>query len=122
MCILLVEDEALIRMLLTEELYADGFEVAEAVDGDHAARLIEHATKPFSLLLTDVQMPGAVDGVALVRMMRDAHPDVPIILTTGRPDSLCPLGPLREREKVLLKPFLPSELLREIHGLLDRPD
>lgn len=119
MCILLVEDEALIRMLLAEELHSDGFEVTEAIDGDHAAELIDHPPKPFTLLLTDVQMPGALDGVAVVRRMRDAHPGVPIILTTGRPDSLRPLGPLRERERVILKPFLPSELMREIHDLLD---
>ncbi len=120
MCILLVEDEALIRMLLVEELHADGHDVAEAVDGDHAAELIQRPPKPFTLLLTDVQMPGVLDGVAIVRMMRDAHPGVPIILTTGRPDSLRALGPLRERERVLYKPFLPSELMRAIHGLLDR--
>jgi DNA-binding response OmpR family regulator len=79
MCILLVEDEGIIRELLTDELDSQGFEVCETETGDQAAVLIKHPPQAFSLLITDIHMPGSTDGVEVGRLMRLHHPAVPII-------------------------------------------
>lgn len=97
MCILVVEDEFLIRFLLTEILVGAGFGVCEAPNGDQAAPLIEAPPEPFSLLITDIHMPGQLDGFAVANLMRTRHPGVPIIYTTGRPDVFDSMGPLREQ-------------------------
>lgn len=111
MCILVVEDEFLIRLLVTDVLTSAGFEVCEAPDGDRAVPLIEAPPTPFSLLITDIHMPGRLNGIAVARLMRSHHPAVPIIYTTGRPDVLDRVGPLGAREVLLEKPYTPSRLL-----------
>ena len=111
MCILVVEDEFLIRLIVAEELADAGFVVCEAESGDAAAQLIEAETEDFSLLITDIHMPGRLNGVGLGRLMRARHPDVPIIYTTGRPDALSAVGRLGDKDVFVPKPFAPSDLL-----------
>jgi DNA-binding response OmpR family regulator len=118
MCILLVEDEALIRDLLVDALILQGFEVRSAEAGDVAAALIETPPTPFSLLITDIHMPGRLSGIDLGRLLRRRHKLVPIIYMTGRPDALNALSSLGPREALLPKPFSPSALLVLIRRLL----
>jgi DNA-binding response OmpR family regulator len=118
MCILLVEDEPLIRAIVADELSFQGFEVCEAETGDQAAALIEHPPTTFSLLITDIHMPGQLNGIGVARLMRRRCPSVPIIYTSGRPDVLNALMPLGPKEVVVPKPFTPSELLGVVHQLL----
>ena len=120
LCILLVEDEALVRDILAEELVEAGFEVLQAENGDEAARLIETGAAVFTLLITDIHMPGALSGLAVAQLMHRHNPCVPVIYTTGRPDIFEGMGPLEENEAILSKPFRPSELLRKARGLLDQ--
>jgi DNA-binding response OmpR family regulator len=116
-CILLVEDELLIRLMLAEELEAEGFEVQVAENGDRAEELIEDRATVFTLLITDVHMPGLLDGLDVARLMRERNPTVPVIYTTGRPDVV---GRARLSADGMLveKPFTPSELLAVVHQLL----
>jgi DNA-binding response OmpR family regulator len=120
LCILLVEDEALVRDILAEELVEAGFEVLQAENGDEAARLIETGAAVFTLLITDIHMPGALSGRAVAQLMHRHNPCVPVIYITGRPDIFEGMGPLGENEAILSKPFRPSELLRKARGLLVR--
>ena len=115
MCILLVEDDALIRLLLSEELADAGFEVQEASNGSQAAELIRQPPGEYTLLITDIHMPGELTGMQVARLMRDHHPGMPIIYTTGRPDVVGPLGPL---DTLVSKPFTPSMLLGVVRRLL----
>jgi DNA-binding response OmpR family regulator len=119
LCILLVEDEALIRLLLTEELTEAGFAVCQAASGDEAATIIESATIPFTLLITDIHMPGERDGIAVSRLMRCHDPGVPVVFTSGRPDVLGKFEPLGQNEAIIPKPFLPSEVIRVVRRLLN---
>lgn len=119
MYILLVEDEWLIRAMLAEELMEAGFAVREAEDGDQASALIAQDPAAFSLLVTDIHMPGGLDGIGVARLLRERRPDLPIIYTTGRPDVLNALQPLGAREVLLQKPFAPSNLLAAVRRLLD---
>ena len=118
MCILLVEDETLIRLIMAEELAEAGFEVRQAETGDQAAALIETAPYYFSLLVTDIHLPGTLDGIGLARLVRAQRPDIPIIYTTGRPDALGDVGRLGEKDVLVAKPFTPSHLLAVVHRVL----
>ena len=124
MCILVVEDEFLIRLIVAEELADAGFEVLEAESGDAAARLLEETATGFSLLITDIHMPGQLNGVGLGRLIRHRYPSLPIIYTTGRPDALNAIGHLGAKDAFVPKPFAPSDLLtvaRRLLGEGERP-
>lgn len=114
--VLLVEDETLIRMILAEALADEGFEVLEAASGDEAARVAEGAG--FDLLLTDVQMPGRLDGVALAQRLLQGRPDLPVVYVTGRPESLDRIE-RRDRVAYVRKPYSPSEVIAVVRGLLE---
>ena len=118
MCILLVEDEWLIRTMVAEELTDGGFAVREAADSDEASALIAEDPAAFTLLVTDVHMPGRLDGIGVARLLLERRPDLPVIYTTGRPDVLHALQPLRANEVLLPKPFELSSLLAVVRRLL----
>ena len=122
MSVLIVEDEFLIRLIVAEEFAAAGYDVQQAESGDSAATLIEHPQRAFSLLVTDIHMPGRLDGIGLARLMRGRHPGIPVIYTTGRPDALGAVEDLSGNDVVVAKPFTPSELLRVARRLLGQED
>ena len=113
-----MEDESLIRVVLAEELAYVGFEVCEAEDGTQAAALIETPPTDLSLLITDIHMPGGLDGIQVAHLMRARFPRVPIIYMTGRPDVLDRMGRLGATEALLAKPFTPSSLLAMAQRML----
>lgn len=115
--ILLVEDEPLIRQLLLEVLLEEQYDVLAASDGQVALQLLG-AAGPIDLLLTDVQMPGGCDGVAVAHAARARYPLLPVVFATGRPDTIGRFGALGPREIVLTKPFSPRQLLAAIRNLL----
>jgi DNA-binding response OmpR family regulator len=112
--VLVVDDEPLIREVLAEELQAAGFEVCEAATGDDAAEMTA-AHPPPDLLLTDIHMPGTLDGFALGGLMRSRFPGLSVLYITGRPDRVRPLG---SGEALVLKPFTSDELLRTIRTIM----
>ena len=116
-CILLVEDEPLIRSLLVEVLLEEDFEVVEAADG-HAAMDALKRHEGVDLLLTDVHMPGGVSGIDVARHARARDPDLPVVFATGRPETLKNFGTLGAREVCLAKPFSPLEALKVVKKLL----
>ena len=81
--ILVVEDEFLIRLTLSEALGDEGFEVLEAETGDDALPLLQ-ADTDIRLLLTDIQLPGTLNGHTLVQRARQTLPNLPVIFMTGR--------------------------------------
>ncbi len=105
--ILIVEDEFLIRLTLAEALADEGFDVVEAETGDEALRLIA-GDPAIRLMLTDLQLPGTLDGAALAARAREHRPALPIIFVTGRPEAVGTL--LTARDLFIAKPYLPSEV------------
>ncbi|MBA2589005.1 MAG: response regulator [Alphaproteobacteria bacterium] len=81
--ILIVEDEVLIRLVLAEVLESAGFEVVEAGSGDEAAEILEQGELTIDLVLTDIRMPGKMDGFQLALWMRDKYPKIPVFLASG---------------------------------------
>jgi len=78
--ILLVDDEASIRLTLGALLERNGYDVTSAESGEQAVQLLER--QPFDLLLTDLKMPG-IDGMQVVAAARQRQPDVAVIVLTG---------------------------------------
>ncbi len=112
MCILLVEDEPLIREIMLESLRTAGFAVVGAADGDEAIRLIEDGTYRFMLLVSDLHMPGRRDGLAVAAAMRARWPEVPVVIASGRPDVFDAAGPATIGYHLLRKPYRPRDLVR----------
>lgn len=83
--VLLVEDEAVIREMTAELLEAAGFDVTATRTGDEAAILL--AEDGYSVLLTDITMPGMIDGFALAEHAREVRPGMPVVFVSGRPES-----------------------------------
>ena len=114
--VLVVEDEALVRLSALDEIEAAGFKVYEAYNADEAIRLLE-AHPDIELVFTDVDMPGSMDGVKLAHYVRTRWPPVKIIVTSGyqhvTPDQL-PTGSV-----FLSKPYHPEQLRRQIDRLLE---
>jgi len=80
--ILLVEDDAAVRAVTESLLDELGCVVAAEPDGASAFRRLETG-EPFDLLLSDIVMPGGMNGVELARLARARDPALPIVLTTG---------------------------------------
>ncbi len=81
--ILVVEDEALIRAVLSDMLQDKGFKVLEAANANEAIEIIEKTTFEIDLVFTDVRMPGSMDGFGLVRWIQNSRPSVPVIVASG---------------------------------------
>ncbi|MEZ0222092.1 response regulator [Tardiphaga sp. 538_B7_N1_4] len=81
--VLVVEDETLIRDLVSEELSDAGFEVLQVGNAGQAIAVLE-ARQDIHLLFTDIDMPGSMDGLKLAAAVRDRWPPVHIIITTGK--------------------------------------
>jgi CheY-like chemotaxis protein len=83
-CVLVVEDEILVRAVLAEELRAESLCVVEAANADEAWAYLQ-AGGPADLVFSDIQMPGSMDGVELARQISARFPEIKIILTSGNP-------------------------------------
>jgi len=81
--ILVVEDEALIRMEAVQMLEEAGFVAVEASNADDAMRVLELRCD-IRAIFTDINMPGTIDGMRLVRFVRGRWPPIHVILTSGR--------------------------------------
>jgi DNA-binding NtrC family response regulator len=80
--VLVVEDEVLIRLMIADALRAQGLNVIEASNGDEALRVLQSAL-PVQLLLTDIRLPSALDGLALAHAARAARPDLKLIVASS---------------------------------------
>ncbi len=81
--VLIVEDELLLRMRAVDIVEDAGFVPVEAVNADEALVILE-SRSDISLLFTDIQMPGSMDGLKLAYAVHDRWPGIKIILVSGR--------------------------------------
>lgn len=112
--ILIVDDEALFRFHLADFFADHGFKVYEAEDADQAIQILE-SDPAIGIVLTDVRMPGEMDGLRLAHVIRDRYPPVLLLVASG-------FETLQEEDlpsasKFLRKPFNPHHMLREIDRL-----
>jgi CheY-like chemotaxis protein len=80
--VLVVEDEILLRMAAAGVLRERGFTVAEAASGQEALAILQSDTK-VHVVFSDVDMPGAIDGIDLAHIVAAEYPDIKVVITSG---------------------------------------
>ena len=116
--ILVVDDEARMRKLVSDFLTRDGFEVLEAEDGEKAMDLF-YSEKDIALVILDVMMP-RMDGWQVLREMRESS-QVPVIMLTARSDEKDELkGFDLGVDEYVTKPFSPRTLVVRVEAILRR--
>jgi len=116
--VLVVDDEPMVRDVVTRYLERDGHRVVTAGDSDRARSLIER--EPPSLVLLDVMLPGEADGLALCRWIRSAS-ELPVILLTARTEEADRIVGLElGADDYVTKPFSPRELATRVKTVLRR--
>ena len=117
--VLVAEDEGSIRALIRAVLTDAGFRVLEAASGTEAQAIVQSLDRPIDLLITDVVMPGLV-GPDLARSVLNRFPHTPVLYITGyATHASVPAGFLEEGDVLMLKPFLPEQLLAKVFERLD---
>lgn len=81
--VLVVEDEMILRMRAVDIVEDAGFRSVEAVNADQAISILE-SRSDISLLFSDIQMPGSMDGLKLAHAVHDRWPSIKIILVSGQ--------------------------------------
>ncbi len=108
--ILLVDDEPLLLRVASEWLRGSGHAVTTAANADEALALL--AENRFDLLISDIAMPGSMDGLLLVERCRRLYPEMPALLATGFADGQA--AALRTHAPVLDKPYTRTTLARAV--------
>lgn len=109
MRILVVEDDPLIREFVVDALREEGHHVIHAADGEEALAWCKR--KVAEVLVTDVRLPGPIDGWQIAEQCRQQDPRLPVIYATG-------YSPVTPRpvpgSRVLKKPYQPAQILQAI--------
>ena len=116
--VLLVEDEGLVRLDAAESLRDAGFAVLEATDAAEAMEIVLSG-KDIHVLFTDINMPGAMDGLELARRVHDCRPHVGLVLTSGA------IKPTRDQipddGAFIAKPYSPEAVTSAVRSQCSRP-
>jgi CheY-like chemotaxis protein len=112
--VLVIEDDVLIRLDMADSLRVSGFTVLEASNGDEALTVLK-AVDTVALVVSDIQMPGKIDGLALAAWLRREMPHIAIVLVTGR---LPAAGMSTKADAVLGKPTDTTLLVEKVRHLL----
>jgi CheY-like chemotaxis protein len=113
--ILVVEDEMLLRMRVVDMVEDAGYTSVEAVDADQAVAILE-SRSDIALLFTDIQMPGAMDGLALARSVHKRWPPIKIILVSGQLQLSS--GDIPPDSRFFGKPLKASEMIAEMRDMI----
>jgi two-component system, response regulator PdtaR len=115
--ILVVEDEALLRMIAADTLEENGFDVVEAANADAALKVLE-TRDDVRLLFTDVRMPGSCDGMDLARKVHARWPHILLVITSGhaRPAQ----AEIPDHGHFIAKPYRANELIGEVNEMMGK--
>ncbi len=114
--VLIVEDEAIIRMVAADALTDCGIVAWEAGDAEEALNALNQHPS-ISLLFTDVNMPGDMNGIDLARRVHEVRPDVELIITSGA--TIIANDYLPDHGTFLLKPYPVDRLVHIVATKLD---
>jgi PAS domain S-box-containing protein len=119
--VLVVDDEALVRMLAVEQLEELGYAVIEAADGPSALKIL-NSQQPISLLITDVGLPGGMNGRQVADAARVSRPGLQVLFVTGYAENaVLSHGHLDHGMHVLTKPYQAETFARRVKELIARP-
>jgi CheY-like chemotaxis protein len=119
--VLLVEDEPSIREIVADTLQEAGYICIPAGNGSDAVRIIEANLYKFDLLLSDVRMPGDVNGFQVAEQFQARFPGMPVIVMSGHIDPETAAAMTRDGFQVLVKPVRLPQILEVVaRALRDR--
>jgi len=119
--ILVVEDEATIRAAVVQQLQSLGYVVDQAPDGTAGFAAVAAAARPYDLLLTDITMPGQLNGRALADAVQSRRPETRVLFMSGYPETSATRGGhLDAAVQLLVKPFRKIDLALAIRRVLDK--
>ncbi len=106
--VLVVEDEPLLRLNISEELREEGYRVVVVANADDAIQELETRTD-IRTIFTDIRMPGSMDGLKLAAAVRNRWPPINIVITTGT----TPPSPdqMPDHSIFLPKPYRPADVV-----------
>ncbi len=109
MRILVVEDDPLVREFTVEALRDEGYDVIHASNGEEVLAWCKRQVA--EVLITDIRLPGEVDGWQIAERCREHHPGLPVICATG----FSPIAPRPVPGSLLLqKPYQPDDIVRAV--------
>ncbi len=112
--ILVVEDEVLIRLMIADVLMQAGFQVIQAASADEALKVL-HSSVEIDVIVTDVRMPGSLNGLELASRVRTNWPALKIVIVSGE----CPAALTGVSADALIgKPFHPRDVVNRVKQLL----
>lgn len=111
--ILVVEDDAIVRMLIVDVLEELEFQVLEAADAEQALKVVEDSNNVINLMMTDVGLPD-MDGKQLATKVRELRPNLPILFASGYAESI----DVPEGMHVIGKPFSIDQLRDKVKAIL----
>jgi CheY-like chemotaxis protein len=118
--ILLVEDEDGVRALIARVLASRGYTVLQARSGPQALALWSAAKDRIDLVITDIVMPGGMNGMELAAALREEATDLPVVYISGYPARLNPDDLAADaRDVYVTKPFSASNLAAAVRRMLD---
>jgi CheY-like chemotaxis protein len=116
--VLVVDDEALLRMHAAGILEQEGYAVVEAANADEALKVLE-ATPDVRLLFTDIQMPGAHDGMDLARQVLARWPNIRLVIASGRAKPA--RAEIPDDGRFIVKPYSADDLMGQVNDLVHNP-
>jgi CheY-like chemotaxis protein len=119
--VLVVADEVLVRLAVSEYLRECGYNVIEASDAPQAIEVMTSGVI-VDIAFSDIAMPGSLDGFGLAQWIRRERPDIKVVLTSGVARSAKAAGELCEEGPMLAKPYKHADLERRIRALLAAGD
>lgn len=115
---LIVDDEPLLRQVLTHLMRGEGFECHEAANGEEALAVL--ATRPIMIVLSDLRMP-RMDGIQLLREVRSRYPDTTVVIITATSEVEVAVHCLAMgAEDYLLKPYQLEEVRARVAQALEK--
>ena len=117
--VLVVEDEALVRMSAVGLMVDAGYEVLEARNADDALTILESRTD-IGLVFTDVEMPGTMDGIGLANLIRARWPSVLLVVASGK--AAISEGRLPGGARFFRKPYADNLILAAMSKMFASPD
>jgi CheY-like chemotaxis protein len=113
--IMVVEDEHDLREVLVEILTDEGFDILEAETADAALPLLYG--EEVRLIVTDIDLPGSIDGIGLAKAAREWLPSIPIIFVSGQPGKMRDARVVGDPSVFLQKPFSLRCLVSDVQRL-----
>ncbi|MDM0078482.1 PAS domain-containing protein [Variovorax sp. J2P1-59] len=118
--VVLIDDEPAVRMLISDVLREAGYEVVEAGTGADGLRLMDPGRR-VDLLITDVGLPGGMNGRQVADAIRTSRPNLKVLFITGYAENaVIGNGQLAPGMDLLTKPFDITELAAKVRAILDR--